>query len=83
MLGSKKELTSLRLKLTAQGIAYRWSKLECEERSAIQAPQQEVYFNGAAIAQWIRLRQPSCGSGSNPKHTTYALKKQELYYYMG
>ena len=27
---------------------------------------------GAAVAQWIRLRLPSCRLGLNPKHTTYA-----------
>ena len=26
----------------------------------------------ATIAQWIRLRSPSCGPGSNPKHNIYA-----------
>ena len=37
-LGPKKSLTSPRLKLTAQGVAYRCSKVECEDHSAIQAP---------------------------------------------
>ena len=36
-LGPKKSLTSPRLKLTAQGAAYRCSKVECEDRSSIQA----------------------------------------------
>ena len=30
-------------------------------------------FSGTAIAQWIRLRLPFWGLGSNPKHTVYAL----------
>ena len=36
----------------------------------------------AAIAQWIRLRLPSCGLGSNPEHNIYTslfLFKFELY----
>ena len=38
MLGSeKKSLPSPRLELTAQGVAYRCSKVECEDHSAIQA----------------------------------------------
>ena len=41
-LGLKKSLTSPRLKLTAQGVAYRCSKVECEDHSAIQAPLQVI-----------------------------------------
>ena len=37
-LGPKKSLTSLRLELTAQGVAYQCSKVECEDHLAIQAP---------------------------------------------
>ena len=37
-LGPKKSLTSPRLELTAQGVAYRCSKVECEGHSAIQVP---------------------------------------------
>ena len=37
-LGPKKSLTSPRLELTAQGVAYRCSKVECEGHSSIQAP---------------------------------------------
>ena len=35
--------------------------------------------NVAAIAPWFRLRLPSCGPGSNPKHTIYAFFN--LYYW--
>ena len=35
-LGPKKSLMSLRLELTAQGAAYRCSKVECEDHSAIR-----------------------------------------------
>ena len=35
---------------------------------------------GTAIAQWIRLRLPSCGS--NPKHTIYALKQSSFVLYI-
>ena len=41
-LGPKKSLTSPRLKLMAQGIAYQCSKVECEDHSAIQAPQGQI-----------------------------------------
>ena len=34
----KKSLPSPRLELTAQGVAYRCSKVECEDHSVIQAP---------------------------------------------
>ena len=37
-LGPKKSLSSPRLELPAQGIAYQCSKVECEDHSAIQAP---------------------------------------------
>ena len=37
-LGPKKSLMSPRLKITSQGLAYRCSKVECEDHSAIQAP---------------------------------------------
>ena len=37
-LGLKKSLSSPRLKLIAQGVAYQCSKVECEDHSAIQAP---------------------------------------------
>ena len=29
-------------------------------------------MQGVAIAQWIRLRPPSCAQGSSPKHAIYA-----------
>ena len=32
-------------------------------------------FCGADIVQWIRLYLPSCGPGSNPKHTIYTSSK--------
>ena len=32
----------------------------------------------AALAPWFRLRLPSCGPGSNPRHTIYAYFN--LYY---
>ena len=38
-LGPKKSLMLPRLKLMAQGAAYRCPKVECEDHSAIQAPQ--------------------------------------------
>ena len=37
-LGLKKSLTSPRLELAGQGVAFRCSKVECEDHSAIQAP---------------------------------------------
>ena len=37
-LGPKKSLMSPRLELMAQGVAYKCSKVECEDNSAIQAP---------------------------------------------
>ena len=37
-LGPKKSFPLPGLELTAQGIAYRCSKVECEDHSAIQAP---------------------------------------------
>ena len=33
------------------------------------------FWRGAAIAQWICLRIPSCRLGSNPKHTIYTFIK--------
>ena len=41
-MGPKKSLTSLGLELTAQGVAYRCSKVECEDHSAIQAPKGQA-----------------------------------------
>ena len=41
-MGPKKSLTSLGLELTAQGVAYRCSKVECEDHSAIQVPKGEA-----------------------------------------
>ena len=38
MIGSEKSLMSPRLKIKAQGAAYRCSKVKCEDHSAIQAP---------------------------------------------
>ena len=43
-LGPKKSLPSPGLELTAQGIAYRCSKVECEDHSAIQAPLNHLMF---------------------------------------
>ena len=37
-LGPKKSLMSLRLEIMAKGVAYRCSKVECEDHLAIQAP---------------------------------------------
>ena len=37
-----------------------------------QVSQKVVLFGVAAIAPWFCLRLPSCGPGSNPKHTIYA-----------
>ena len=37
-----------------------------------------VLSGGAAVAQWIRLRLPSCRPGSNPKHTIYTFIKLYL-----
>ena len=37
-----------------------------------QAACNRLFFWVAAIAQWFRLRRPSCGPGSKPKHTIYA-----------
>ena len=30
-----------------------------------------ITYGATAIARWFLLRLPSCGPGSNPKHTTY------------
>ena len=44
-LGPKKSLPSPRLELTAQGVAYQCSKVECEDHSAIQAPRMSLKLN--------------------------------------
>ena len=49
-LGPKKSLTSPRLKLTAQGVAYQSSKFECEDHSSIQVPQTFTQFT--CVQNW-------------------------------
>ena len=44
-LGPKQSLTSPRRELTAQGVVYQCSLVECEDHSAIQAPQLIKCFN--------------------------------------
>ena len=44
-LGLKKSLSSPRLKLIAQGVAYQCSKVECEDHSAIQLPTSLSVYN--------------------------------------
>ena len=41
-------------------------------RLALDDQGKSFTYRGAAIAQWIRLRLPSCRPGSSPKHTIYA-----------
>ena len=48
-LGPKKSLPSPGLKLTAQGVAYRCSNVECEDHLAIQAPQYQSVLNVVQI----------------------------------
>ena len=45
-LGPKKSLLTPGLELTAQGVAYRCSKVECEDHSAIQAPKVFYFLFG-------------------------------------
>ena len=74
-LGPKKSLSSPRLKLPAQGIAYQCSKVECEDHSAIQAPQASVLLE---LVQFSRL--DVVHSNKSRVHVVHDVSCRQLHY---
>ena len=84
-LGPKKSLTSPRLELTAQGVAFRCSKLSVKTTRLSRRPGKEVVYCCNVTLLSVLLASPFLcinggGGDSRSKHSTFCALRKILFY---